>query len=118
MFGVRYPMMPRLYALTLNQPMSSAMMNRMFGLFVPEAGAVCFVCVAIPCLRTTGSLMVVDGFASMSAERPDVEGKTHDSENADRQEQKRDDQRVRSRELALAVDQAFRRHARSQRTKP
>src|SRR5262245_40673973 len=33
MFGVRYPMMPWLYALTLNQPMSSPQMMRMFGCF-------------------------------------------------------------------------------------
>src|ERR1700739_2793952 len=32
MFGVRYPMIPWLKQLTLNQPMSSLMMNKMFGL--------------------------------------------------------------------------------------
>src|SRR5437762_4860586 len=36
MLGVRYPMMPWLYALTLNQPMSSPQMMRMFG-FRPDA---------------------------------------------------------------------------------
>src|SRR5262245_51844532 len=34
MFGVRYPMMPLLFMLTLNQPMSSPQMIRMLGLFV------------------------------------------------------------------------------------
>jgi hypothetical protein len=33
MFGVLYPMMPWLYALMLNQPMSSPHMMRMFGFF-------------------------------------------------------------------------------------
>ena len=32
MLGVRYPMMPLLFALMLNQPMSSPQMIRMFGL--------------------------------------------------------------------------------------
>ena len=34
MFGVRYPMMPLLFALMLNQPMSSPQMIRMFGFSV------------------------------------------------------------------------------------
>src|SRR5690348_11570003 len=33
MLGVRYPMIPMLYALMLNQPMSSPQMIRMFGFF-------------------------------------------------------------------------------------
>src|SRR5262245_62986622 len=41
MLGVRYPMMPWLYALTLNQPMSSPQMTRMLGFF-DEAG-MCFL---------------------------------------------------------------------------
>src|SRR3954453_930255 len=60
MFGVRYPMTPLLYALMLNQPMSSPQMMRMFGLVVsaraaPSAGlrraplVPCFPLVASVC---------------------------------------------------------------------
>ena len=39
MFGVRYPMTPLLLQLMLNQPISSAMMKRMFGCFGDAAMA-------------------------------------------------------------------------------
>src|SRR5215510_12823192 len=63
MFGVRYPMMPWLYALTLNQPMSSAMIMRMFGLRPEGAGCADGCCA---CARRTGAPAArVDAAASV-----------------------------------------------------